>query len=81
MDNKKMRTEIVPGQYGNRPVVRNNGQTRIAMPMVYIESCASQIEQDFLWRWFEAYEFSEGNMHAVDADGKPRPHSLILDIT
>ncbi len=67
----KMRAEVVEGQYGNRPVVHSNGQTRIAMPMVYIEACASKAEQDFLWRFYQAYEFSEGLSHAVDADGEP----------
>lgn len=68
---QKMRAEVIPGEHGNRPVIRENGQTRIAMPMVYIESCASKHEQDFLWRFYEAYEFAEGLRHAVDGDGEP----------
>jgi len=68
---QKMRAEIIPGEHGNRPVIQENGRSRIATPMVYIESCASRVEQDFLWRFYEAYEFSEGVSHAVDENGEP----------
>jgi hypothetical protein len=62
--------EVVPGQQGGRPVlVSPNGQSRIALPMAYVESCVSKVEEDFLWRFFEAYDFADGNTLIFDDNG------------
>lgn len=63
--------EVVPGQHGGRPVLKSNGQTRIALPMHYIESCVSKVESDFLWRFFEACDFAEGSIQVLDKHGEP----------
>ena len=63
--------EIEPGKHGNRPVLKNGAQTRIALPMAYVESCAAKIEQDFLWRFSEAHDFANGNQVVLDEDGAP----------
>ncbi len=63
--------EIIPGEHGGRPVIKNGGQTRIALPMAYVETCASRVEQDFLWRFFEAHDFVNGNTRVVDEAGEP----------
>lgn len=63
--------EVVPGEHGGRAVIKNNGQTRIALPMAYVESCISKVESDFLWRFYEASDFVDGNTNIIGPDGEP----------
>jgi hypothetical protein len=63
--------EVVPGQHGGRPVLKTNGQTRIALPMAYLENCISQVESDFLCRFYEACEIYDGRLHLFDGEGEP----------
>lgn len=63
--------EIIAGEHGGRPVIQQNGQTRIALPMAYVEACVSKVEEDFLWRFFEAWDFSNGNIKLHDSEGTP----------
>lgn len=63
--------EVIAGEHGNRPVLKNGDQVRIALPMAYVETCAARVEQDFLWRFFEAHDFHNGNHAVLDEDGQP----------
>lgn len=63
--------EVVPGEHNGRTVLKTNGQTRIALPMAYVENCASKVESDFLWRFFEAADFSSGETMVVNGQGAP----------
>lgn len=64
--------ESVPGEQGGRPVLRQNGQTRIALPMAYVDVCATSVEKEFLWRFLEAWDFVNGYTDLFDSDGEPR---------
>lgn len=63
--------EIITGEHGGRAVLREDGRTRIALPMAYVETCAARVEQDFLWRFIEAHDFSNGNHKVIDDNGEP----------
>ena len=56
---------------GGRHVIESGERTRVATPMAYIEACATQTEQDFLWRYYEAWDFANGNAKVVDEGGEP----------
>lgn len=76
--------EVIAGEYGNRPVLREGEHTRIALPMAYVETCVSRVEQDFLWRFFEAHDFANGNTRVVDPDtgepfGRYADHATTID--
>jgi hypothetical protein len=70
MADPKMTTAVTSEQYGGRTVLTENGRRRIATPMAYVESCLSRIEEEFLWRFFEAHCFKTGSK-PVDVDGNP----------
>lgn len=71
-ENPMVKSDHLPSVNGNRAVLHENGRARVALPMAYIESCTSKVQQDFLWRFFEAWQFSEGHICAVNADGEPQ---------
>lgn len=76
--------EIIPGEHGGRPVLKSGDQIRIALPMAYVETCATRTEQDFLWRFFEAHDFVNGNTKVVDSDtgepiGRYADHAGVVD--
>lgn len=56
-------------QPNGRRVLTQDGRTRVALPLAYVESCVSEIEADFLDRFFEAYRFGMGD-NPVNAEGE-----------
>lgn len=62
------KTEVIGG---GRRAVDVGGQYRVATPMLYAETICTAPERDFLRRFCEAWAFSRGYLHALDADGKP----------
>ena len=54
-----------------RVILEQNGRSRVALPMAYVENCISKSEGDFLWRFFEASDFAEGHREVHFSDGTP----------
>lgn len=61
----------LPEREGAREVIRENGVLRTAHPLACIERCAAESELDFLLRFFEASDFSNGYVRVFDDNGDP----------
>lgn len=61
----------LPKRQGERELIADGENLRVANPVACIESCASASEQDFLWRFFEASDFVAGNVRVYDDNGDP----------
>jgi hypothetical protein len=57
-------------QPNGRRIVTEGGRSRVALPLAYTEHCLSEIEADFLHRFYEAYRFTMGD-NPVNAEGEP----------
>ena len=66
----------------DRIVLQENGRSRVALPMAYIENCTTELQQRYLWRFYEAYEFANALRHPVNSDGEPvgqyAPHASVV---
>lgn len=69
-DVKMTAAAVTQSEQRERGAITANGRRRIASPMAYVESCLSRIEEEFLWRFFEAHCFKTGS-RPVAPDGTP----------
>lgn len=61
----------LPKTVNGRELLEESGRLRAAHPIALVESCATPNELDFLWRFFEAGDFAEGQCRVYDEDGEP----------
>jgi hypothetical protein len=64
--------DISTGPEGRRIISQEGQPRRVALPMQCIQEACTDAEKAILWRFFEAFQLSQGNYAVAVIDGQPR---------